>query len=122
MEQATDYNEDLDASEFLGSNYLRKEDLPPGSTLATIVDVRAEELNGSKRRKLVAYFDSVPKGLVLNATNTRYMSAKYGSRVAHWRGPIRLFVDETVAFAGRTVGGIRLADSSTLDPGVARAA
>lgn len=121
MEPTTDYNEDLDAGDFLGGNYLRKEDLPPEGVVANIVDVRAEELSGSKRRKLVAYFDAFPRGLVLNATNTRQLATKFGSRVAHWRGPIRLFVDETVAYAGRRIGGIRLAEPAAND-GFARAA
>lgn len=122
MEDPNDYNEDLDAADFLGGNYLRKEDLPPEGITASIVEVQAVELSGSRRRKLVAYFASLNKGLVLNATNIRLLSAKFGSRVANWRGPVRLFVDETVAFAGRPVGGIRLAEPSAPSRGIIRAA
>ena len=100
-------NVGLNATEFLGS-YLGKEDID-GESIVTIVDVTAEEMPGSTRRKLVIQFAEHEKRLILNSTNIKILSKLFRStNTAHWRGPVTLYVDEDVEYAGRTVGGLRV--------------
>ena len=97
----------LNAFDFLGS-YLGKEDIE-GETVVTIVDVEAEEMPGSNRRKLVVQFTEYEKRLILNSTNIKILSKVFhSSNTAHWRGPVTLYVDEDVEYGGRTVGGLRV--------------
>ena len=98
---------ELDARDFLGG-YLKKEDLD-GETAVTIIDVRAEEVPGNSRRKLVVEFREFEKPLILNSTNIKRLAAIFGStKTSAWRGTIALYVDDTVEFGGTTVGGIRV--------------
>ena len=93
--------------DFLGS-YLGKEDIQ-GETVATIVDVTAEEVPSSSRKKLVAHLAEFEKRLILNSTNIKALANVFRStHTAHWRGPVTLFVDEHVEYAGRQVGGLRI--------------
>ena len=97
----------LNAADFLGS-YLGKEDID-GERVVTIIDVSAEEMPGGGRRKLVAQFAEFEKRLIVNSTNIKTLSKLYRStNTAHWWGPITLYVDEDVEYAGRTVGGLRV--------------
>ena len=97
----------LNAADFLGS-FLGKEDIP-GETVVTIVDVNAEEIPGSDRKKLVAQFAEFEKRLILNSTNIKMLCRTFRStNTGHWRGPVTLYVDEQVEYAGRTVGGLRV--------------
>ena len=100
-------NVGLNAAEFLGS-YLGKEDIH-GEAIVTIVDVTAEEMPGSTRRKLVVQFAEHEKRLILNSTNIKILSKLFRStNTAHWRGPVTLYVDQDVEYAGRIVGGLRV--------------
>ena len=102
-----DENGGLNAVAFLGA-FLGKEDIE-GEAIVTIVDVTAEEMPGSTRRKLVVQFAEHEKRLILNSTNIKRLSKLFGStNTAHWRGPVTLYVDEEVEYGGRTVGGLRL--------------
>jgi hypothetical protein len=56
--------QELNASDFLG-NYLKKEDLD-GDAAVTIIDVRADVMPNSDRRKLVVDFAEFQKPMVLN--------------------------------------------------------
>ena len=107
---AFDANENVaapNALAFIG-NYLTKEDLA-GPTVVNLVDVRAEAIEGEVKRKLVACFREYEKPLILNTTNIRRLNGVFGtSDTAAWRGPIILYVDEDVQFAGNKVGGIRV--------------
>ncbi len=97
----------LNSADFLG-NFLRKDDLD-GETTVTLIAVRAEQMPNSTRRKLVAQFAEFEKPLILNSTNIKRLSEMFRSRnTADWRGAIRLYVDETIEYAGTRVGGIRL--------------
>ena len=97
----------FDAREFLGG-YLAKEDINEELT-ATLTDVRPEEVPGSTRRKLTASFAEFEKPLILNATNIKRLSKMFKSTdTASWRGPVTLYVDPSVEYAGRIIGGIRL--------------
>ena len=107
----------LNAADFLG-NYLKKEDLE-GEARVNLVAVRAEEIPNSSRRKLVAQFAEFEKPLILNATNIKRLSAMFGSRnTAHWRGAVSLYVDESIEYGGRRVGGIRVKEAATNGGGI----
>ena len=101
-------NQAPDARDFVDGNYLLKEDIE-GPTVVTIEDVRDEDVKGSQRRKLVAYFREFTKPLILNKTNIKRLANIFKtSNTGLWRGPVSIYVDETVEYAGQTVGGIRV--------------
>lgn len=96
------------ADDFLGGNYLRKEDLHEPRNL-TIGDVWSETVRGSSRPKLVIGFVEIDKALILNKTNTKRLTAIFGtSDTSQWRGAVRLYVEKSVEFGGRVVGGLRI--------------
>ena len=103
---------DVDARDFLGSAYLGKEDLPVAKTVRLIA-VQPEAIPGSNRRKLVAQFEAMEKRLILNSTNIAHLANLFGTHnTAHWRGEMTLYVDPSVTYAGRQVGGIRIKENS----------
>jgi hypothetical protein len=96
------------ANDFLGGNYLKKEDLS-GPTTVTVTDVWSEAVLNAERRKLIVSFEEFEKPLILNKTNTRLLVKIFGtSDTASWRGQITLYVENDVEYGGRVVGGIRL--------------
>ena len=95
------------ANDFLGGNYLKKEDLS-GATTVTITDVWSEAVLNSGRKLIVA-FEEFEKPLILNKTNTRLLVKLFGSTdTSAWRGQITLYVEQGVQYGGRVVGGIRV--------------
>ena len=70
----TTYNDDkkqaLNANDFLGGNYLRKEDVEQPIT-ATVTDVWSEDVMNDGRKKLVVGFREFHKPMVLNKTNIK---------------------------------------------------
>ena len=108
----TTQTEVLNATDFLGSNYLKKEDLE-GETRVTLIAVQADEMPNSTRRKLVARFQEYEKGLILNATNIKRLCHIFQTRnAAQWRGAITLYVDDNIEYAGTRVGGIRVKEAA----------
>ena len=96
------------ANDFLGGNYLKKEDLT-GPTPVTVRDVWSEAVLGAGRRKLIVAFEELEKPLILNKTNTQRLVKIFGSTdTSSWRGPITLYVEKSVEYGGRAVGGIRV--------------
>jgi hypothetical protein len=98
-----------DARDFLGGNYLRKEDVS-GPTNATIEAIRSVKVPNADREKLVVWFREIAKPLILNKTNTRTLVDIFQStNTATWiGGQVMLFVESSVQFGGKLVGGIRL--------------
>lgn len=96
------------ADDFLGGNYLKKEDLD-GAITVTINDVWSETMRGQKQPKLVVGFREFEKGLILNKTNIRILASTFRTtNTANWRGEVELYVEENVEYSGRVVGGIRI--------------
>ena len=96
------------ANDFLGGNYLKKEDLD-GPMVVTINDVWQETLRGERLPKLVAQFVQFDKPLILNKTNIRVLARVFGTgNTAQWRGEVELYVEQNVEYSGRVVGGIRV--------------
>lgn len=93
-------------------SFLKQEDLQGREASAVIEYVGIEEIKGDdgKERKLVAHFVGKEKGLVMNRTTCEAMEAISGTDdYDHWAGVVVvLFVDPTVKFGHKTVGGIRV--------------
>ena len=108
----TTYNDDkkqaLNANDFLGGNYLRKEDVEQPIT-ATVTDVWSEDVMNDGRKKLVVGFREFHKPMVLNKTNIKRFARIFKTGNTHqWRGAVTLYCDDTVEYAGRIVGGLRV--------------
>ena len=97
-----------DANDFLGGNYLRKEDIEEPVTV-TVANVWPEAVMNSNRKKLVISFHEIEKPLILNKTNIKRLVHIFDTRdTSRWRGRITLYVEQGVEYAGRVVGGLRL--------------
>ena len=96
------------ANDFLGGNYLKKEDID-GEITATVTDVWSEVVLNAGRKKLVVSFREFEKPLILNKTNIKRFARIFGTGdTKAWRGPVTLYVEPGVEYAGRVVGGIRV--------------
>ena len=96
------------ADNFLGGNYLRKEDLTEPRNV-TVTDVWSEKILGSNRPKLIIGFKEIEKPLILNKTNIKRLVAIFGTAdTAQWRGEVFLYVEKSVEYGGRIVGGLRV--------------
>jgi hypothetical protein len=92
--------------------YLKKEDVNPSQTWV-IQDAREQTVTTpgkEPKEKIVLFFDGTKKGLVLNLAQGDAMLEMTGSEdPSEWIGErVELFVDDSVAYAGKKVGGIRL--------------
>lgn len=95
-------------SEMIQSKYLRKEDFDEDQ-VATIKDLKLEEMQGSGDTKWILYFVELDKGLVLNTTTIRVLEAAFGDNSDDWKAKrVKIYVDPNVSFQGRVVGGLRL--------------
>ena len=96
------------ADDFLGGNYLRKEDIRAPQNV-TVTDVWSEKILGSNRPKLIIAFEGIEKPLILNKTNIKRLVAIFDTPdTTKWRGQIMLYVEKGVEYAGRVVGGLRV--------------
>ena len=101
-------NEAPNANDFLGGNYLKKEDIE-GEMTVTMTNVWSESVLNSRRKKLIASFREFEKPLILNKTNIRCLAQIFGTvDTTVWRGVVTLYVEAAVEFGGRVVGGIRV--------------
>lgn len=92
------------------SNYMKQDDAKQPIT-ATIRDVVQEEINGDhgKEMKPVMRFNGAVKPIILNKGNWSILSSMYGDDSDAWHGKtIELYVDPSVMYAGKRVGGIRV--------------
>lgn len=109
-------------NEMIPSKYLKKEDFEE-DTLLTIKGIEHEQVGGeSGSMKYVMYFRELEKGLVLNATNIQMCAKAIGADNSDdWMGKkIVVFVDPSISFGGKIVGGLRI--RGTRKPGKAPAA
>lgn len=114
MENKTmnNFTRNTNALDFIGS-YLAKEDLPE-PTMLTIKEVLPEDVEGASRKKLALYFQETEKGLLLNTTNIKQLVDWFGASYSDWVGQeITLYVDPSVEFAGKKIGGIRIAPTAS---------
>jgi hypothetical protein len=94
------------------SQYLKKEDLPdPVDT--ELLWVREEKVTtpgkGTNSR-LVAYFEGLSKGLVVNTANGETLLEITGTEDPNeWKDvAVQLYVDPDVKYGGKKIGGIRI--------------
>lgn len=93
-------------------SFLKQEDLQGREVAVVIERVSLEEIKNDdgKEKKLVAHFAGKDKGLVLNRTTCETLEQITGTDdTDRWGGTtIVLYVDPTVKFGAKTVGGIRV--------------
>jgi hypothetical protein len=96
-------------SEMIQSKFLRKEDFDEDQ-VCTIKTVKLEEMQGnSSETRWVLYFNEHHKGMVLNTTTIRVLEAAFGDDSDNWIAKkVMVYVDPSVSFQGRVVGGLRL--------------
>jgi len=92
---------------------LKVEDIQAKGQVRVVIEaVNVEDVKNDegKERKLVARFIGKEKGLVLNRTNADKLAELAGSDdYDQWAGtPCILYVDPSVTFGGKRVGGIRI--------------
>jgi hypothetical protein len=90
------------------SKYLRAEDLDGRDITVRIDRVQMEEVGEEKKEKPIIYFEGKSKGLVLNVTNARTISAIYGDNSDDWRGREILLFEAQVSYQGKTTAAIRV--------------
>lgn len=97
-------------NEMFPKNFLAKEDIVQPTT-ATIRSVTQEEVagDGGKELKAVIHFNGNLKQMILNRGNAQTLCDLYGDDSTAWHGrQIEIYVDPSVMFAGKRVGGLRL--------------
>jgi hypothetical protein len=97
------------------SNYLRATDLRGQPRRVTIESCASEKL-GEGEIKPVVKFHGVPKGLVLNKTNSMLLASVFGPETDNWTGRGIELATEMVMFQGRAVPGIRVRVAATQAP------
>ena len=92
--------------------YLTKADVtPPWTGTINSVEERLVAAPGQQAKpKLVLFFNGTKKGLILNRSNGDVLFELTGTDDAEeWIGEtVELFVDPSVTYAGKRVGGVRL--------------
>ena len=96
-------------SEMIQSKFLRKEDIED-EMIVTIRGVRLEAMPGDgSEQRWVVQFKELPKGLVMNRTTIGVLDKAFGGHSDDWLNKkVVLYIDESVQFKGKVVGGLRL--------------
>jgi hypothetical protein len=103
-------------------SFLKQEDLQGKSPKAVIASVELEEVkdpdSNQLAKKLVLHFVGKDKAMILNRTNCDVLEEICGTDdYARWAGhAVVIYVDPTVKFAGKTVGGLRLRAATNGQP------
>ena len=94
------------------AKYLKKEDLsdPVDSELLWIKEEKVTAPGKDTMTQLVAYFEGLSKGLVLNTANCETLLAITGTDDSNeWKDvALQLYVDPDVKYGGKKTGGIRI--------------
>ena len=94
------------------SQYLKKEDLsdPLNTELLWVKEEKVTAPGKGTTTRLVAYFEGLSKGLVLNTANCETLFEITGTDDPNeWKDvPIQLYVDPDVKYGGKKIGGIRI--------------
>jgi hypothetical protein len=113
LEQDLEVPTEDDVDQCYGSKHLGVADVGNKKIRTKIVKVRKEDVNDQKtgrpKKKLVAYFESLEKTLVLNDTNKDILVDALGKPPTGWEGAtVGVLVDPNVTYAGKRTGGVRL--------------
>ena len=95
------------ASKYDQSRFLRAEDLTQDKVLC-IKSVKEELVGVNQQKKLVVWFTTESKGLVLNRTNNRTIRGAYGDDVAGWAGKVIVLFRTKTDFGGELVDALRV--------------
>ena len=98
---------------FVGNaTYLKKEDLsePLNTALLWVKEEKVTAPGKGTKTRLVAYFERLSKGLVLNTANAEALAELTGTDdYEKWADtPVQLYVDPDVTYGGKKIGGIRI--------------
>ena len=98
---------------YLGSgHYLKKEDLsdPVDTELLWVKEETVTTPGKDTTTRLVAYFEGLSKGLVLNTANCETLAEMTGTNDPNeWKDvAVQLYVDPDVTYGGKKIGGIRI--------------
>lgn len=106
----------MKARNYLGS-YLKQEDVPEPAVV-TISGAGEESLEENERPKLILYFKELEKGLVCNKTNINMLISMCGDDdTDRWiNSQVLLYVDKSITFGSKRVGGIRVGPVSGTIP------
>jgi hypothetical protein len=92
--------------------YLKKEDLsePIDTTLLWVKEEKVTAPGKGTNTRLVAYFEGLSKGLVLNTANCETLAELTGTDdYEKWADTtVQLCVDPDVTYGGKKIGGIRI--------------
>jgi hypothetical protein len=95
-------------------SFLKQEDLAGRAVTVVIGSVELESVkdaeSGSSEKKLVAHFVGKDKAMIINRTNAEALEAITGTDdFAGWVGhPVVLYVDPSIKFGSKLVGGLRI--------------
>lgn len=103
----------MKASDFLGGDFIKGEDVKDGPKKVTItgVEVAKFEKNGKTERKLQIVVDDAgeSKKVTLNTTNLTTIQDAYGNETDEWEGKkVVLYFDPSVTYGGKRIGGLRI--------------
>lgn len=96
----------MNINQLYGGTYLRAADLGGQARQVTITKWEIADFDDGK--KLVLSFSSAEKGLVLNKTNAKMISAYYGEDADAWIGKRIELRPEKVAYQGEIRDAIRV--------------
>ncbi len=98
-------------SEAFPSNYLGKDDVQK-PFIAVIASVAMAELkgdNGIEHKPTMHFADGSTKPMIVNNVNWLTCEESYGPDSDFWNGkPVEIYVDPTIMFGNKRVGGVRL--------------
>ena len=94
------------------SQYLKKEDLsePVDTELLWVKEEKVTAPGKGTKTRLVAHFDGLSKGLVLNSANCEILAGITATDDPNeWKDvALQLYVDPDVKYGGKKIGGIRI--------------
>ena len=99
------------------AQYLKKEDLsdPVDTELLLVKEEKVTTPGKGTTTRLVAYFEGLSKGLVLNTANCETLFEITGTDDPNeWKDvPLQLYVNPDVKYGGKKTGGIRIRKPGT---------
>ena len=98
----------MKVTEAFPSKYLSSEDLQGREIRLVIARVDMEEVGRDREKKPILYFTKAKKGMVLNKTNAKMISAAYGDETDQWEDREIIIFSMKVQFGDEIVDGIRV--------------
>lgn len=98
-------------SEAFPTKYLSKDDItaPTVGVIAKVVNETLGQGDDQEVKPILYFSSGIPKPMVLNNTNWINVEGVYGDESDNWTGkPIEVWVDPSVSFGGKRIGGLRL--------------